>query len=98
MKFLSAMLLAGLAAGPAMAQSVGGRPYTPRMSCAAAHALVARSGAIVLGTGPDLYDRYVSGGGSCSIDLVAKPAFVPSADNPQCMVGYTCEKPEWNDE
>lgn len=68
------------------------RPQTPRMSCAQANRLVVQRGAIVLGTGPDLYDRYVSSQRFCLPDEMTKPAWVRSADNPQCFVGYVCER------
>ncbi len=74
------------AAGPALAQ----RASTPDMSCRAAASLVARHGAVVLGTGPDLYDRYVANETFCPIGYYARPAFLPTRDNPQCHVGYYC--------
>ena len=48
-----AILVLTTAAAPALAQ----RASTPAMTCRAAATLVARNGAVVLGTGPDLYDR-----------------------------------------
>ena len=100
---LVALTLAGLAAplAPAAAAprgpvTVAGRPYTPALACNAARALVSSRGAIVLGTGPDLYDRYVSTEGFCQVDEVAMPAFVPSGDGPQCFVGYTCVRKSYN--
>jgi hypothetical protein len=80
------------------------RPDTTRMSCAAARALVMRQGAIVLGTGrslydrnaPPLFDRYVNSQAYCKRDEVTEPAFVPTADNPQCFLGYTCRQPRYD--
>ncbi len=66
------------------------RPYSPRLSCGAAKQIVLRSGAVVMGTGPDLYDRYVSNAGQCGTFEDAITAFVPTGDNPQCFVGYQC--------
>ena len=74
------------AAEPALAQ----RASTPSMSCRAAASLVARAGAVVLGTGPDLYDRYVVNESFCPIGSYGRPAFLPTRDNPQCLVGYYC--------
>jgi hypothetical protein len=74
-------------ASQAMAQS---RPSTLRMACRSAAGLVTQRGAIVLSTGRDLYDRYVSGEGYCPAGLYARPAFVPTADNPQCYIGFYC--------
>ena len=67
-----------------------GRPSTTNMSCAQAASTVARSGAIVLATGRDLYDRYVASEGLCPSGLYGRPAFVPTRDNPQCHIGYYC--------
>lgn len=66
------------------------RPVTLGMSCARANALVTRQGAIVLGTGPYTYDRYVSSQAFCLSTEFARPAWVPTADTPQCFIGYTC--------
>ena len=81
-----AILILSIAAGPVLAQ----RASTPAMSCRAAATLVARHGAVVLGTGPDLYDRYVVNESFCPIGYYARPAFLPTRDNPQCNVGYYC--------
>jgi hypothetical protein len=78
--------LALLAATPALAQ----RPDTRAMSCQQAAGLVARSGAIVLSTGPDLYDRYVARETFCAAGYFGRPAFVPTRDRPQCPIGYYC--------
>jgi hypothetical protein len=69
------------------------RPDTTRMTCAAVRSLVMRLGGIVLGTGPSIYDRYVSSRAYCATTEVTEPAFVPTADIPQCFVGYTCIEP-----
>jgi hypothetical protein len=65
--------------------------FTPSMSCKAVANKVMLSGAILLYTGRDRYDRYVSDQRGCERDEVATPAWAPAADNPQCFVGYTCE-------
>ena len=82
---LAIVILTG-ATAPALAQ----RAQAPAMSCRAATTLVARTGAVVLGTGPDLYDRYVVNESFCPIGYYARPAFLPTRDNPQCYVGYYC--------
>jgi hypothetical protein len=84
----SAIVLVSMSSG-ALAQS---NPLTLRMSCNGARALVATQGAIVLNTGPATYDRYVSGYGRCVLGEVPGPAWVPTADNPQCPIGYRCEE------
>lgn len=75
-------------AGPAIAQE---RPYTPRLSCNTAAGLVATRGAVVLGTGPQTYERVVADGRFCSIEETTAPAWELTADNPQCFVGYRCK-------
>jgi hypothetical protein len=73
-------------AGPALAQRVS----TPSLSCRSASSMVTRLGAVVLGTGPDIYDRYVVNESFCPTGFYARPAFLPTRDNPQCFVGYYC--------
>ncbi|MFS8036998.1 hypothetical protein ACI7BZ_08535 [Xanthobacter sp. AM11] len=88
---LAAAACAGLAAGysgPAQA-----RPDTLTMTCAQAAALVTSSGAIVLGTGPNIFDRYVREIRFCSGAEQLKPEWVKTRDNPQCFIGYTCFVP-----
>jgi hypothetical protein len=80
-----------VAATAAVAQS---RPSTPSLPCVRAAALVQTQGAIVLGTGGYTYDRFVSGGNFCLVGERPDPAWVPSADNPQCFVGYRCRQRE----
>ncbi len=76
-----------MAATVAVAQT---RPSTPSLPCARAAALVQAQGAVVLGTGVYTYDRFVSGSNHCVYGEFAEPAYVPSADTPQCFVGYRC--------
>jgi len=67
-----------------------GHPLTLRMSCYGVRELVAAQGAVVLNTSPTTYDRYVGGGGRCALGEITEPAWVPTADSPQCPVGYRC--------
>jgi hypothetical protein len=76
-----------LLASAAHAQS---RPNSLTMSCAAIGRLVQQQGTVVLGTGAFSYDRYVSGGNACGPAERPDPAWIPSADNQQCFVGYRC--------
>lgn len=74
------------------------RPDSLTMSCAAAKSLVDWAGAVVMQSGPNIYDRYVSHGGHCTRSEETIPAFVPSADSRVCFAGYTCrEKEDVND-
>ncbi len=90
---VAAIALACLAmAGPTSGAKA--RPATTAMTCAAAAALVARSGGIVLDTSATTFDRYVSDRRFCMPDEATRPAFEPTRDNPQCFIGYTCFEPE----
>jgi hypothetical protein len=86
---VAAGCLSGFAIDVASAQ---GRPDTLRMSCAQARGLVAARGAIVLGTGPNLYDRYVMHRGFCTPSETTEPSWVRAGDTPQCFIGYRCEE------
>ena len=66
------------------------RPSTLALSCAKARQLVARSGAITLSTGGQTYDRFVSTRGFCPTGTFARPAFVPTATESQCDIGFYC--------
>ena len=88
MKKLAVVLAAGILATSAQAQQ---RPSTPNMTCGQAQQLVARNGAIVLGTGTYTYDRYVRDRSFCLRDEYIDPAWVPTRDTAQCPVGYLCK-------
>src|SRR5262245_37481299 len=87
----AAILLAGVVVAQAQAQA-----NSTRMSCAAARQLVTRQGAIVLRTSATTYNRYVSSRAPCMMTEITEPAFVPTADDRQCFVGYTCREPLGN--
>jgi len=72
------------------------QPNTTGMRCAAARQVVARQGAIVLRTSPSTYNRYVSTRAYCMSTEITEAAFVPTADDRQCFVGYTCREPLGN--
>jgi hypothetical protein len=86
---LAAATASSLAIDAAQAQ---GRPDSLRMSCASARGLVSSRGAAVVGTGRNIYDRYVASQGFCQRDEIAKPAWVATGDTRQCFIGYTCER------
>ena len=85
------MLIVSVVAAEAQPQ-----PNTTRMSCAAAQQLVTRQGAIVLRTSASTYNRYVSSRAFCMRTEITEAAFVPSADDHQCFVGYLCREPLGN--
>ncbi|MDB5640949.1 MAG: hypothetical protein JWN07_266 [Hyphomicrobiales bacterium] len=89
---MAAATLAMAASPIAYAQD---RPDTMRMSCAASADIVQRAGAVVLHSGPNIYDRYVSAQNFCSREEIMRPRWVPAADNAQCFVGYVCQRETW---
>lgn len=88
--FCLTLLVAG-AATPAEAQN---RPLTRAMSCAAAQNLVSSRGAIVLNTDQFIYDRYVRNAGFCPNQQTTRAAMVPTKDNANCFIGFTCTEIE----
>jgi hypothetical protein len=85
---MAALFLLAMVVG-AQAQS---RPDSLRMSCEATRRLVSERGAVVLGTGPDIYDRYVNSQAFCERDEYTDPVWLPSADARQCFIGYRCKR------
>ena len=67
-----------------------GGPPSRALRCQTARQIVASRGAIVLSTGPYAYDRYVSSSQFCVRGETTEPAWIPTADTPQCFVGYRC--------
>lgn len=85
---LSACLVLGASS---LAQA---RPDSLTMSCAATRGLVQKSGAVVIGTGPNIYERFVTQRRFCTMTQVTEPAWIRTADQSQCLVGYRCvERP-----
>ena len=87
-----ALAFAGMFApgGSSTAVMAQGLPDTLDMSCAQARAIVRQSGAVVLATGPRLYERYVTNRTYCSPDQDTQPAWTATADSPQCQLGDRC--------
>ncbi|WP_246519935.1 hypothetical protein [Ancylobacter lacus] len=67
-------------------------PNALAMSCEAARALVRQSGVVVLATGPDLYERIVTGQRFCMMQQTTAPAWIPTQDQKQCLVGRRCQE------
>jgi hypothetical protein len=65
-----------------------GRPNTVGMTCGQANSIVSQRKAVVLATGPNTYDRFVRYESLCPD--YARPAFVPTRDNPNCNIGFYC--------
>jgi len=93
-QLLALVTLAGLGIFAAMPAQAQGRPDSMSMSCSAARALVQRSGAIVMQSGPGIYDRYVDHRGFCTISEEVDPAYIRTRDSRQCFVGFTCRERE----
>jgi hypothetical protein len=87
---MKAFVLAATLSILATAAYAQGRPDTRAMSCGQAAALVEARGAVVLTTGPDLYDRFVRDQGFCTRERAVEPAYEPTADKAQCFIGYRC--------
>ena len=88
MRVFITIFLVTLGAALAHAQS---RPNTLRMTCGQASNLVQFRGTIVLGTGPDIYDRFVTSCNFCFNFQYLIPTWVQTADSAQCFVGYRCD-------
>jgi hypothetical protein len=86
---LTAMFIAGMP----VAVGAQERPSTPDMTCRQARSVLTAQGALVLGTGGFTYDRFVRDRSFCEPTQLTKNAFVPTRDNPECLVGYRCYEP-----
>jgi hypothetical protein len=91
-RVVAAVIVAGLAGaaacGPVQAQ---GRPDSLAMSCAQVQGLVRSRGAVILGTGPYIYDRIVVDRRFCApLTDGTRPAWVRARDTGRCFAGYTC--------
>lgn len=78
-----------LAATTAVAQDL---PNSLTMSCAAASQLVRDKGEVVIASGPNVFQRFIAEPGACFAEQVAQPAWIPTADQSQCLVGYHCQE------
>ncbi|MCJ2141424.1 hypothetical protein [Methylobacterium sp. E-066] len=81
-------------AAPAAAQT---RPSSTAMTCQQTVRLIQARGALVLGTGGQTYDRFVRDRSFCEATEIARRAFRPTRDNPNCLIGYTCYEPGTDD-
>ncbi|MCB4768984.1 hypothetical protein LGR54_10245 [Ancylobacter sp. Lp-2] len=78
-----------LLASSAFAQSM---PNSLNMTCTATSNLVRQHGAVVIGTGPNIFDRYVANQRYCNVQQVTTPVWLQTSDNPQCFIGYRCRE------
>ena len=70
--------------------ALAARPDTRAYTCDQGRSLIAQSGAIVMTTGPNTYERIVHNRGFCSPDQEQVTEIVPASDDPRCRIGYTC--------
>jgi hypothetical protein len=91
-KIILAIALSGFTSS-VFAQS---RPDSAQLPCATVAGIVQREGAVIVGTGPYTYDRYVRDESVCYANQILKPAWVLSRDQAQCFIGYTCREHERN--
>jgi hypothetical protein len=81
-----------LMADAALAQS---RPDSLGMSCAQVQALIQQRGGIVIGTGPDIFDRFVRSRAFCMGGETTDLTWVRTRDARRCPV-YRCKEiEEW---
>jgi hypothetical protein len=88
MRRLATICFACALPGLAAAQE---RPNSLEMTCAQTAGIVASQGYAIIGTGPNVYDRYVSSRAYCTQTEINEPAFVATADQRRCFIGYTCK-------
>lgn len=83
-------MTSALAPTAAVAQAM---PNSLNMSCAATFDMVRQRGAVVIATGPNIFGRYVSDQRYCSLGETTFPAWLQTADQSQCFIGYRCREP-----
>jgi hypothetical protein len=85
-----------LSATISFAHAQAGLPNSTAMTCVQAQSFIQARHAVVMATGPLTYDRFVSEDILCRPDAYAAPAFEPTRDNRQCMIGYYCKQYQLN--
>lgn len=81
----SAMMFAA-----ASSAAFAARPDVRAYTCEQGKALIAQSGAVVVTTGANTYDRIVHNRGFCAQGQEAIQELVQTQDDPRCRIGYTC--------
>lgn len=74
----------------ASAASAQAMPNSRTMSCANAQRLIQQNGSALMASGPAIFDRYVASVAFCPALQITRPAWVATADNPKCFIGYRC--------
>lgn len=65
-------------------------PNSLNMTCADASGLVRQNGAAVIATGPVIFERFVTSKQFCGPGESTGPAWIPTRDVAQCLVGQRC--------
>ena len=81
--FIFAAALIG--ASPALAE-------TPTISCNQAKAQVSATGAAVVRSSANVFDRFVTDRRFCQATQITRIAFIETTDTAYCPVGYRCEE------
>lgn len=76
--------LVTLISAPADAQSR--RVNSQSISCDQVRTMISKQGAVIMNTGRNTFDRYVSNRSFCQVNEVAKSDFIPTKDNAKCPV------------
>lgn len=56
------------------------------LTCDQARSMISQQGAVIMSTGRNTFDRYVSNRSYCQVNEVAKSDFIPTKDNAKCPV------------
>ena len=83
---LAALVLAMVPLNYAGAQA---RIDSRSVSCNDLQGRLKQSGALIVSSGPNIYDRYVFDGQFCSVTQIASPSFVATRDAASCLI-YRC--------
>jgi hypothetical protein len=65
-------------------------PNLRTMQCSEAKAEVNTKGAVILNSGPNIFNRYVKDRAYCPEDMYLRGAFVRTENSRSCFIGYTC--------
>jgi hypothetical protein len=68
------------------------KPTTEMMQCERLQGLVDMHGAAVLNISPGTALRFIAHPGACTQSDVAEPMYLPTRDDPQCLV-LVCQPP-----
>jgi hypothetical protein len=73
------------------ASAAAQRPSTLNMTCGEASDLIASQGEIVLTTGANTFERFVTGPGGCRVGEHAETGYAQTSDRNRCRLHYICK-------